>query len=93
MTADKMFNDYKYYYDRIYNDYNIELPEYIYKKVKNYFMKTNIAIWHIDNYLNVNCLECRDCIACIQCRKCEECIGCIDCLKSKKCLFIKKEYN
>ena len=60
------------------------------------YIHDNVDILTYDDYLNVDCINCPDCVMCIHCSSCTNCISCEDCFKcinSKDCLLCKRCSN
>ena len=73
-------NHFETYKQLIYKKFNHSLNLEEFNKIKNYSISNNIIP---DKYLNINCINCKDCCLCINCKDCYNCINCKDCEKMK----------
>lgn len=76
-----MLKSFEFYYNNIKTKFNYKLTIEEYEK-----MNKIKVIYHVDDYLNVNCSPhcyycflCYDCFLCYECYKCEKCEKCINC--------------
>ena len=49
------------------------------------YINEHELVLNYDEYLNINCNNCEDCIMCIECNNCDDCINCKNCINSDKC--------
>lgn len=86
------FQEYEYYYENIFNTFNYKLT----KLEFNTFVNSLKIVKNVDEYLNVNCENCKNSFMCVNCINCEECKKCVDCEESYnlfKCKHCKKCEN
>ena len=76
-----MLKSFEYYYNLIKEKFNYELTIFNFEYHIGQINEQN----EIDDYLNVDCKNCTNCIMCIDCINCENCIDCKQCIKSKNC--------
>ena len=72
-----------------YKEFDENLSKYEYEHIKDYIINHTIENIEIDDYLNVNCKDCKNCKLCVNCENCRNCIGCYNCdqcYHSEKCI-------
>ena len=90
-----LIKPYKFYYNNILNKFKHELTYDEYRTIINY----NYFLCIPDDYLNVNCKDCKRCWGCVNCdncTSCEHCIGCVNCkycYECKYCIKFKYQYK
>jgi hypothetical protein len=100
----KILGPYEKYFNKIKEEYDYELPKDVYDYIVDYLVLCSPSKFTVDEYLNVNCKECTNCVCCIGCANCVDCFiclfcrccidcqmceRCVECSYSKRCMFCK----